>query len=177
MTRFDPPPARPLPLGRRDAMQQQLETLVGAGTGDGRRRGRKPVLIAAGAAAIVVGTTAGAIVYVQHSQPVTNKSVARCYTEANLGGGDQFHGTTIAEAGVPGSRAPQVDNAVSVCADLWRQGFLLPGAAGVARQPNTKAHHLVPPLVACVMPDGTAAVFPGNPRTCASLGLPRATGQ
>jgi hypothetical protein len=174
MTRFDPPPVRPLPMGRRDAMQHQLEMLVGADAG--RRRARKPVFIATGAAAIVLGTSAGAIAYVQHSQPVTNKSEARCYTEANLAGGDQFHGTTIAEAGVPGSKA-QVDSAVNVCAVLWRQGFLLPGAAGVARQPNTKAHHRVPPLVACVMPDGTAAVFPGNLRTCANLGLPRATSQ
>ncbi len=175
MTRFDPPPARPLPQGRRDAMQHQIEALVGADAG--RRHGRKPFLIATGAAAIVLGTSAGAIVYVHYSQPVTNKSEARCYTEANLDGGDQFHGTTIADAGVPGGKAPQVDNAVSVCAGLWRQGFLLPGAAGVARQPNTKVHHRVPPLVACVMPDGTAAVFPGNPRTCANLGLPRAASQ
>jgi hypothetical protein len=173
MTLFDPPPARPLPPRRRDAIRHQLETLVAAGAG--RRQRRKPALIATCAAAIVVGTSAGALVYVHHTQPVTNKSEARCYTVANLAGGEQFHGTTIAEAGVPGGKAPQVDNAVSVCADLWRQGFLLPGAAGVARQPDTKAHHRVPPLVACVMPDGTAAVFPGNSRTCASLGLPRAT--
>lgn len=172
MTRYDPPPVRPLSPGRRDAMRQQLERLIAAGAA--RRQGRKPVLIATGAAALVLGTSAGAIVYVQQSRPVTNKSEARCYTEASLAGGDQFHGTTIAEAGVPGSKA-QVANAVSVCAVLWRQGFLLPGARGVARQPNTKARHRVPPLVACVMPDGTAAVFPGNSRTCASLGLPRAT--
>jgi hypothetical protein len=173
MTRFDPPPAPPLPAGRRDAMRRQLETLVTQHPG--RRRGRKPAVITA-ATAIVIGTSAGAIAYVQQSQPVTNKSEARCYTAASLAGGDHFHGTTIAAAGTPGSKA-QVDNAVSVCAALWRQGFLRPGAAGIARPRDTAIPHRVPPLIACVMPDGTAAVFPGDSRTCAKLGLPRATRQ
>jgi hypothetical protein len=34
----------------------------------------------------------------------------------------------------------------------------------------------VPPLTACVMRDGTAAVFPGTKATCAALGLPNADG-
>lgn len=176
MTRFDPPPVRPLPPGRRGAMRQQLETLVAEHTG--RRHRRKPAFIAIGAA-VVLSTSAGAFVYVQHSQPVTNKSEARCYAVASLAGGDQSY-STIAEAipagAPPGSKA-QVDHAVSVCAALWRQGFILPGADRVAPPRNTTANHRIPPLIACVMPDGTAAVFPGNSRTCANLGLPKATKQ
>jgi hypothetical protein len=174
MTRFDPPAVRSLPREHRDARRQHLQTLVAEGTGG--RLGRKPALISISAAAIVVATSAGAIAYVQQAGPVTNKTDARCYTVASLAGGGLFHGTTIAPAGSPGSRT-QVDNAVTVCAALWRQGFLLPGAAGIARQPDTTIRHRVPPLVACVMPDGTAAVFPGGPRTCGYLGLPRATSQ
>lgn len=173
MTRFDPPPTRPLPAWRRDTMRRQLETLVREHPG--RRAWRKPTVLA-GAAAVVIGTSTGAIAYVQQSQPVTNKGEARCYTVASLAGGDNFQGTTIAAAATPGSKA-QVNRAVSVCAALWRQGFLLPGAAGIARSPDTTERHRVPPLIACVMPDGTAAVFPGDSRTCAKLGLPRATKQ
>jgi len=154
-------------------MRHQLATLVREHPS--RRGGRKPALLA-GAAAVVIGTSAGAIAYVQQSQPVANKGEARCYTVASLAGGDNFHGTTIAAAGTPGSRA-QVNLAVSVCAALWRQGFLQPGAAGIARPRGTTGRHRVPPLIACVMPDGTAAVFPGDSRTCANLGLPRATKQ
>jgi len=176
MTRFDPPPARPLLPGRRDAIRQQLQTIVTEHTR--RRQGRKPALITIGAV-VVLGTSAGAIVYVQQSQPVTNKSEARCYTVASLADGNQSY-STIAEAlpvtAPPGSIG-QVDHAVSVCAALWRQGFLRPGAAGVTRPRSTTANHRVPPLIFCVMPDGTAAVFPGNSRTCANLGLPKATKQ
>ena len=45
-----------------------------------------------------------------------------------------------------------------------------------ARAPSPGADNPVPPLVACVMPDGTAAVFPGTRATCATLGLPNASG-
>jgi hypothetical protein len=33
----------------------------------------------------------------------------------------------------------------------------------------------VPPLIACVLADGRAAVFPGDQETCAQLGLPLAS--
>jgi hypothetical protein len=41
--------------------------------------------------------------------------------------------------------------------------------------PSPGADNPVPPLVACVMPDGTAAVFPGTRASCVTLGLPDAT--
>jgi hypothetical protein len=69
-----------------------------------------------------------------------------------------------------------VNNAISVCAALWRQGILHPGPQG-ARDRATAGpagSSQVPPLVACVLPGGTAAVFPGPPSTCATLSLPNA---
>ena len=56
MTRFDPPPAQPLPAWRRDAMRRQLETLVRQDLG--RRAWRKPAVLA-GAAAVVMVSSAG----------------------------------------------------------------------------------------------------------------------
>jgi len=122
-------------------------------------------------AVVVLGTSAAAVTYV-HYQSVTNKSEARCYTVAGTAGGDHY--TTIAAAGRPGSRV-RVDHALSVCGDLWREGFLRTGAPGIVRPGNTSVSHRVPALVACTMPNGTAAVFPGKAGTCAELGLATAS--
>src|SRR5215472_18180412 len=173
MTRFDMPQARPLPEYRRTAMRRQLEAAVT------RSHCRRPLLIAASAVVIAVGTSAGAYAYVQHSQPVTDKNQARCYTVASLSAGPQSF-TTIAQATPAGSSRPaQVDNALSVCAALWRQGILHPGPQGAhgPATPDPAGTSPVPPLADCVLPDGTAAVFPGTHATCATLGLPHAASQ
>lgn len=169
MTQFTPPPARALPEHRRAAMRHQLTTAVG-----GRHR-RRPLLIAATAVMVAAGTSAGAYAYVQHSRPVGDKTDARCYTVASLSAGRQSY-ATIGQATLAGSSRPaQVNNAVSVCTALWRQGILRPGPQGArsrASGPAVSSH--VPLLVACVLPGGTAAVFPGHPSTCGTLGLPNA---
>jgi hypothetical protein len=121
---------------------------------------------------LLVSSTAVAIAYVQ-SQPVTVKTTARCYTVDSLAAGTNFFGTTIANAGRPGTTA-QVNDALSVCAALWRQGCLKHGAR-TALRPGPNEHRPVPTLVACTLPNGTAAVFPGRRGTCARLGLPPAT--
>jgi len=166
MTHFDVPPARTLPESRRTAMRRQLEAHV---TGKHRRR---PALIAASAAVVAAGTSAAAYAYVQHSQPVTNKIEARCYTVASLSAGPESF-TTVAEATPAGSLRPgQVGNALSVCAALWRQGILHPGPQGARGPAAASGASSVPPLAACVLPDGTAAVIPGTRSICASLDLP-----
>lgn len=171
MTQFTPPPARPLPDDRRAAMRHQLTAVATRS-----RHRRRPLLIAATAVVVAAGTSAGAYAYVQHSLPVADKSGARCYTVASLSAGRLSY-ATIGQATVAGSSRPaQVNNAVSACAALWRQGFLRPGPQGARGRanPGPAASDRVPPLVACVLPDGTAAVFPGHPSTCVTLGLPNA---
>jgi hypothetical protein len=171
MTQFGTPPARTLPEYRRTAMRRQLEAVV---TGRPQRRG--PLLIAASAVVVAAGTSAGAYAYVQHSQPVTDKGQARCYTVASLSAGPESF-TTIAQATIAGSPRPaQVDNALTVCAALWRQGILHPGPQGARgpAAPDPEGSSPVPPLAACVLPDSTAAVFPGTTSTCAALGLANA---
>jgi hypothetical protein len=166
VTYYDPrgtPPA--LPARKRAAARQQLEQVV-ARSGR-RRRWQRPGFTAVAGAVVAVGTSAAAFTLV-HYQAVTNKSDARCYTVASTAGGDHY--TTIAAAGVPGSRG-RVDHALSVCGDLWREGFLTAGAPGIIRPTNTTFSHRVPALVVCTMSDGTAAVLPGPAGTCAKLGL------
>lgn len=109
-----------------------------------RPPGRAQARRHAGAAAVVTGTSAGAIAYAQQSQPVTNNGEARYHTVASLACGDNFDSTTNAAAGTPRSGA-QVNRAVNVCAAM-RQSFLLPGAAGIARPRDTTERHRVPPL-------------------------------
>ena len=170
MTQFETPPTRTLPEYRMAAMRRQLETVVS------RKSRRKPVFIAASAVAVAAGTSAGAYAYVQHSEPVTDKDDARCYTVASLSAGPESFTTIAQAAGAGSSRPAQVDNALSVCAALWRQGILDPGPQGAHGRatPDPTGASRVPPLVACVLPDGTAAVFPGTRSTCATLGLPNA---
>lgn len=171
MTQFIPPPPRTLPEDRRAAMRHQLTAVV---TRSHHRR--RPLLIAASAVVVAAGSSAGAYAYVQHSQPVTDKSEARCYTVASLSAGPESF-TTIAQASRAGSPQPaRVGNAVGVCAALWRQGILHPGPQGTRGRatPGPVGTGQVPPLVACVLPGGTAAVFPGAASTCVTLGLPNA---
>lgn len=167
MTTFGPPPPLPMPETRRDAMRRQLTTMV-----TNRPRSRRPLYLTGGAVAVAIATSAGAYAYTSQSAPVTHKGEARCYTVASLNGGNDF--TTVGQL-VPGTPGPAaINNAISVCSDLWRQGFLQPGAKGIAQQPDTSVSHRVPQLTACVLSDGTAAVFPGPPSTCQALSLPLA---
>ena len=167
MNYFNPRRMPVLPAGRRVAARQQLEQLVAQSV---RSRRRNPALIAAGVTVVALGTGAAAVAVAAY-QPVTNKAQARCYTVADAASSRY---TTIAAAGRPGSRA-QVQDALGVCAALFRQGFLTVGGPGINRSANGDRNHPVPSLVACTMGDGTASVFPGGPSTCAALGLPAAS--
>jgi hypothetical protein len=167
MTPVNPPPVVPMAEARRDAMRRQLTTMAAT-----RRRTRRRGLLACGAVAVAIGTSAGAYAYTSRSAPVTDKGEARCYTEATLTGGNDF--TTVSRL-VPGKPGPAaIDDAIGICSDLWRQGFLRLGAKGIAQRPDTAISHQVPRLTACVLPGGAAAVFPGPPSTCQALSLPRA---
>jgi hypothetical protein len=157
-----------LPTRKQEATRRQLELLVARSAR--RRRWRRPGFIAVTSGVIVLGSTAA--VTFARDQAVTDETQARCYTVASTAGNDHF--TTIAAAGQPGSKA-RVDHAVSVCSALWQQGFLSTGASGIDPSPDSSITHPVPPLVVCTMPDGTAAVIPGNALTCAKLGLATAS--
>jgi hypothetical protein len=156
-----------LPARKREAARRELERIV---TRSRRRRWQRSWFAAAAGGVVILGTSA-AVTYA-HSQAVTNKTDARCYTVASTAGPDHY--TTIAAPGVPGSPG-RVEHARSVCADLWREGFLSTGASGISRPISNSVSHRVPALVVCTMSNGTAAVFPGRAGTCAKLAMATAS--
>jgi hypothetical protein len=121
---------------------------------------------------VVTGSVVGGAAFFKTGD-ATDHGSARCYTVPNVGKGRSFTGTTIAATGRVGS-AEQVQSALAECTALWRQGFLVPGSA-IRRPPQGEPSGEtgpVPTLVACTLPDGTAAIFPTEgPFTCGRLGL------
>jgi hypothetical protein len=94
----------------------------------------------------------------------------RCYSGISTDYGDDFPGTTVAVASSPGSTPADVPpQLVQACAAVWRAGILQLNQSQVGGAPA--GTYPVPPLVACVLPSGQAAVFPGQPDTCDGLGL------
>lgn len=117
-------------------------------------------------AAVVLGSGAGFAYSQISSAPVTDHTQARCYTTTAAGvNGDDFPGTTVAVA--DGS---SVSDALTACADLWRQGVLRAGGSN-AQAPDPDGTFPVPQLTACVLDNGQAAIVPGTAGTCHSLGL------
>ena len=159
------PPARSMPAHRRQAHRTIVEAAV-TPTAARRRPSRRRIVVAAGAALLL---TTGAAAYVA-SRPASDKSVVRCYTVAGLDGGDVFRGTSVSV--VTRDRIVPIEDALSACARAWRDGVLVAGAAGPVDPDPRRVPAPVPPLVACTLPQGIAAVFPGDDATCRRLGLP-----
>jgi hypothetical protein len=169
MNYFHPERMPALPARRRDAARRQLEELVARSPRPRRRR--RPVMIAVIAAVIVLISVAAGVIA---SAPVTDKTMARCFSVANPYAGAAYY-TTVHDAGKPGTKA-HVRNAHDACAALFRIGFLRPGRR-IAR-PSRRPNYPVPRLAVCVWHHGEAVVFPGPPGTCVRLGLhPAAAGR
>jgi hypothetical protein len=161
------------PAPRRAALRALLVETASASRPAAPYRPRSRILIG-GVAAITLVGGGGAIALSQlGSSSVSDRQSARCYSEASYSPGDKFPGTTI---GQPNSAtgSGQVDSAIEVCAALWRAGILQPGVPTAVPRPD-KAAYPVPQLVACVLPDGRAAVFPGAPGLCLQMNLAAAT--
>ena len=129
---------------------------------------------------VIAGSVVGGAAFFKTGE-ATNHGSARCYTVLSVGSGTSFMGTTIVAPGQFGS-PEQVQSALSGCEALWRQGFLVPGST--VRNPPQEGQNSgtrqIPTLVACTLPDGTAAIFPTEgPFTCGKLGLasPRSQSQ
>jgi hypothetical protein len=63
-----------------------------------------------------------------------------------------------------------VADALASCAAFWRAGILQAGSSEPIVHPGGSVY-AVPALVGCTLPDGSAAIFPGDPETCAQQGL------
>jgi hypothetical protein len=169
---IDLPPERSMPHTHMLARQQRIEQYA---AGHMRRRwasrnAARYAMVIGGASALLIGGTAAAYVaFKPATVPVADE--ARCYTKASLEGGKDFFGTTVSQAwSADGTR--NAASAVEACSAVWRQGLLQLGSKQVGG-PDTGTDHPIPPLVACTLDNGVAAVFPGDEQTCARLGLPR----
>jgi hypothetical protein len=169
------PPARELPAERIDELRAELELFVASELMESRRRrrgwwSRRGTIIGAGIGIVAIGSggTALALSLIKPA-PVTDTSVARCYSVVTRDTGTTFPGTTIAE---PSSTegAGRVLAAVETCSAVWRAGILQLGVRTAVNRP-TNSQYPVPALVGCTLPDGIAAVFPGDAQTCEQLGL------
>jgi hypothetical protein len=126
-------------------------------------------VIAAGVGVATLGAGAAAAYIALRPAHITNKQTARCYTAVTYTKGTVFPGTTVAQFGSDGNPG-QVENAIDTCAALWRTGILERGMFVPVLHP-APGTHVVPPLVACVLPGGAAAIYPGPADTCVRLGL------
>ena len=167
----DVPDGRPIPDARRAADQEMLRTLVVSDHARTPRRTRRVAVVSVivGLGVVAAGGAAAAGVLLA-AKPATDRDTGRCYNTISTNFGDDFPGTSMSNAARPGGTEPELPPvAVENCAAVWRAGAMT--APGSHPSPNAAGEYLVPPLVACVLPSGQAAVFPGPPSTCASLGL------
>jgi hypothetical protein len=163
------PEPGPIPPARRSADRQLLLEFVSS-----HRRHRRPAMagaFVAGGALLATGTAYA--VDALSPQPATVHDIAYCYPSASLDGPR----SGVAVATVPGQPPADVaSNAIRLCEGVWRLGgvqkFGPPDADGYVTMPTPDPNVTVPHMVACVLPSGEAAVFPGDAGTCGSLDLP-----
>jgi hypothetical protein len=125
------------------------------------------------AVAAVGGSIAAATL--QHSSPAAPTGMVRCYSlDRTSVDSHQYTDTSMAAAAGTSATDPSgtVTAAIEACSALWQIGLVQPGAI-VPEAAASQTTHTVPDLVACVLPGGQAAVFPGDTQTCHRLGLPR----
>ena len=115
--------------------------------------------VIAGAIALVVCGAGGLAIANQTSTParVTDLTRVHCYSRISTDFTVRFPGITL-DGAQSGTSEPGRDP-VAACAGLWREGLLGAGST-------------VPALVACVLPSGIAAVYPGRAGTCQQVKLP-----
>ncbi len=173
-------PAEPFPPDLRELTRQQVLELVKTTHRSQPWYRRRRLLIGGAVVALAFagGGTAAAFQIFGPKQ-VTNHDSARCYSQLSTDFGDDFPGTTVSAPLTPHSSAsPEPDRAhrqapvapIEECAQAWEVGLL----SGHAPDPIQRTYP-VPHLVGCVLPDGTAAVFPGPDGACQSLGLASAS--
>ena len=167
----DVPDGRPIPDARRAADQAMLRAVVVAEPAHTPRRTHRVAIVSVVVGLCVVaagGAAAASILFT--AKPATDRTTGRCYSTISSNFGDDFPGTSMANAARPGGTAPELPPvAIENCAAVWRAGAMT--TPGSHPSPNVAGEYPVPPLAACVLPSGEAAVFPGPPSTCASLGL------
>lgn len=111
---------------------------------------RRKVTLIAGAGALALGVTAGAII-IPATQPQLD-TTARCYSAQNTE--SQYSDVALADGQTVLNQARAITN----CGAAWAYGNITPGKVQMTdnQQPITTA----PPLGVCLQPNDILAVFP-----------------
>jgi hypothetical protein len=165
-----PPAARDLSHQRFVADQALLRQLVSdQATTRHRLRTRRGAVITAGVLAVAATGGVATAKSLLPAEPATVHDSGRCYSMASHDFDSSFPGVGVTMAAAVG--APQPDSVpylLDMCTTVWRTGGLVLGRwPDATLRPGAD----VPPLVACVLPSGQAAVFPGRPSVCSDLDL------
>ena len=133
------------------------------------RRLRPRLIIAALTAGVLIAAGGGTAVAFVFFSNASDTSTGYCYATATLDESSNNR-TEFAAAGTEINPNNAAVVSLEVCEAYWRSGVFAGGTVDVSQPPAGGAWP-VPPLVACVLPSGKAAVFPGDPTTCRTLGL------
>lgn len=159
------PSNRALPPARRAALYHVLTEEVARTREPWWRRSRRAATVGIGAAALVFAGGAASAGYVMF-RPATELQTVWCYNAPSLDEDQRI----LAGAANEGAGPIDINDPVAVCSQVWRDGLLpTEGASDAPVVPADEA----PPLTACTLSDGVAAVFPGDEETCPGLNLPR----
>jgi hypothetical protein len=167
-------PVPPLEQNTRDQMRQHVEQFVREQPSVRVRRNRRLRRIAGIGASVAILGGAGTAMATEliGNAPVTDHNTARCYAKISTDFGPDFPGATMAAAQPSNGDGHDVVAPIRACAAAWRAGAIQYPHPLI--NPPPAKEFPVPHLVGCVLPNGTAAVFPGPNGTCQQLGLPTA---
>ena len=158
---------------RTDAIRKALLTALRDEPRARAARSRKRFAIWGGVGLLVVGGVSAAVAVVLQSQSVSNRGIVHGLASSERGAGGQYiesSATIAAESWAHGD----VDDAILLCSEMWKQGVLEEGFDPL--RPSSSTGAVPNNLRVCVMGDGSAAVVPGSPNVCAALGLAPAKG-
>ncbi len=168
---LQPPSVTMAPDRVRQARADVLQHVKNRPRSKARRHGRRWLIVSAGVAAAAIASAAAAVII---DRPATVRDELRCYSVADVGDIDgSFPGVSLVRVGQDGKAEDVASAAISRCADLWRLKMLREGQRQPGEPDERNPNGQVPPLVACTLSNGIAAVFPGREGTCEGLGLPR----
>ncbi len=178
MTHDIPGRLPPLPPERKRADIARLRlamALESSASSSGHQRWSRRTAVVAGAAVLTIGGgAAAATTIIEYFKPATVTTSGRCYWEVSRNFDNDFPGSTAANAtrSSDGWTPDVVSNLVEMCAAEWRAGALWQDRGDPTPEPSPTGEYPIPELVPCVLPNGQAAVFPGDSATCNQLGLP-----
>lgn len=144
-----------------------IETVENEPLAKRKRRWRRirislPFVIVGIGAATVAGSS------ILQSESVDDYSIVHCFQSAERGQNGEY---AEAQAVLEQERieGASIDDAIGICREMWSQGALPLG--GDALDPTPGLGEPPALLTPCVMPNGDAAVVPGEAEVCAVVGL------